>query len=1430
MIFNALPIKLQIWRLITIIIVFLILGLSLFKVGMHSRILAKDNFSGRENNVTIVYKYREDRVSTTESLDKQVEAVDLDNSEVVENKYDLQKDTAAQIEENLKKYPQRAQRVAQDAVVPDLSLVKEVQVGQSRAEKVLERLQNNSQIEYAFIQKDPQLLPEIPLSLPDDPIYSNSRAVLEGISLNPGTSYHLQNMGLNPTDDGNSDSGWDANTGSDTVTVAVYGWSGFDYTHPEIEENTWLNPGEFPDETFPGLDDNSDGVITASELKSWSVQPLADWNSDGRINLKDVFIASDDNLFLDGIDNDNNGYTDDFIGWDFQTDSNNLWDDGTAVGGHDTMAAGIIGALGNNSFGMTGINWKVRLMMLDGDYSQAVIYATNNGADVVNISYSGQGIGDKTAIDYAWANGTAVVFSAGNGNDEIIYSNTRSERTWLVGGVLVNNTKASWSDWGNRLDFAAPGYAIYSTTSDYDQSPSSIPMSPYPKVSYQIDGNGNPALVYYDYERDKLVFGVYSLGAWAWETVSEGKYMGLYPSLVFDSANRPHVSAYDWDDRELIYFTQIDGSWQETALTDSDDQGYFTQIKINGSDMPVIAFINRTGNMLELATYNGSWTIEDVVSIGSFDLSKSRVGLGFGPLGDTQLAFYQKSTGDLGYATKTDGIWTATYPDSTGNVGAYLDIVFDDNHLPRIVYTNLDSWDTKLAVYDGAEWTTQTVLASGNVGYYDNQIAIKTDGSTVITTAASTSRLYYIWHDGSTWQNEEFGSSEYLGAVHELGLVADNPLVYSFSWHRGFYQANRTDSWAYTWLLDYGVNYKYGSGTSFAAPQIAGAAALLISAKPTWRLDQIYWLLASTATHFGSPGWHETGRGWGVPNLHAALAVSEPLADDTPPTASFSSPVDGETIEKGTVAITGTANDANFTYYNLFYKRHSSSNWQFISGYSRTGVDSDTIANWSTGDTDGDYDLKLEVSDWYQTTTTQMTVTVGSGEPTPTPTPNPAGVFALSSITATPSTTSAVISWDSEVLSSSQVDYGLTDSYGTTTDLTDTSPMVASSHQVTLSPLLACTTYHYQVKSVDIESNEVLGDDSTFTTTGCTGNSEIIAHFESLVTSASGDIINLDHNGSGITLFIPGSFADSDAVFEIKQLNKTSFINSTGNPATGYLPGGLVYFIQALTASGAITSFNQPITITINYAPSDITGLKEGDLVIYRWNGSVWSALTDCSVDTTDKTVSCSTTAFSSFMIFGPESSTNSESSNTNSTPSTSTPTAPTCADTAPSSSPDLFQIVTTQDQATLYFAPAGNPVDKYYIAYGTDANQLEYGAEYNQGYSSGVLSYTVSSLVPKTTYYFQVRGGHGCMPGDWSKVLIAQTTSGTQTGTYYPDSITTNASSLALVKVRKNASPSSILSPTDAPTPTPESSHTNQEPTSESTPKTQHCFLWWCW
>ena len=107
--------------------------------------------------------------------------------------------------------------------------------------------------------------------------------------------------------------------------------------------------------------------------------------------------------------------------------------------------------------------------------------------------------------------------------------------------------------------------------------------------------------------------------------------------------------------------------------------------------------------------------------------------------------------------------------------------------------------------------------------------------------------------------------------------------------------------------------------------------------------------------------------------------------------------------------------------------------------------------------------------------------------------------------------------------------------------------------------------------------------------------------------------------------------------------------------------------------------------------------------------------------------------------------------------------TAPVCSDTKPGSAPTLLSASTGTNSVTLVWSGASDPLTYYLVAFGTSPGSLAYGNPNIGG--KGTTSYTVTNLSGGTTYYFRVRAGNGCMPGDYSNELAVTPGGGLTTG-----------------------------------------------------------------
>ena len=144
-------------------------------------------------------------------------------------------------------------------------------------------------------------------TLPDDPLIANQWQYL-----NTG-----QTNGL-PDADIDADLAWDVATGGltitgDTIVICVID-DGLSLSHPDFQQNRWINHAEIP---------------------------------------------------ANGIDDDQNGYVDDYLGWSTVTNDDQIGSGGS----HGTPVVGIIGADGNNGVGVSGLNWRVKVMVIKNNFN-----------------------------------------------------------------------------------------------------------------------------------------------------------------------------------------------------------------------------------------------------------------------------------------------------------------------------------------------------------------------------------------------------------------------------------------------------------------------------------------------------------------------------------------------------------------------------------------------------------------------------------------------------------------------------------------------------------------------------------------------------------------------------------------------------------------------------------------------------------------------------------------------------------------------------------------------------------------------------------------------------------------------------------------------------------------------------------------------------
>lgn len=304
---------------------------------------------------------------------------------------------------------------------------------------------------FRAIRNNPELLKYVARIKPMAAPAQDNPAIPGPVTAKSGADpLYSQQWGMNDIGVKNA---WAFSPNGNKVIVAVID-TGVDYTHEDLVGNMWRNPREIPN---------------------------------------------------NGIDDDNNGYVDDIVGWDFLDKDNKPYDLASSAPmellfeganpGHGTHCAGNVAASANNGKGIAGVagnNAQIMALRFIGskggttaDAVLAIKYAVDNGAKVLSNSWGSSGEDPKDAINnqalrdiiqYAQDHNVLFIAAAGNGDQMGKgYDNDTSkvpaypasyenENIISVAAIDVNNKLGTFSNWGQRsVDIAAPGVKVFST-------------------------------------------------------------------------------------------------------------------------------------------------------------------------------------------------------------------------------------------------------------------------------------------------------------------------------------------------------------------------------------------------------------------------------------------------------------------------------------------------------------------------------------------------------------------------------------------------------------------------------------------------------------------------------------------------------------------------------------------------------------------------------------------------------------------------------------------------------------------------------------------------------------------------------------------------------------------------------------------------------
>jgi subtilisin family serine protease len=539
------------------------------------------------------------------------------------------------------RYSKRARRAPRSAEVPYLGNIYRFEFEDTTVDipAICAQYAKDESIEYAH----PNYRYTIEL-IPDDPLYSQQWA-------------HQMTQ---------AEPAWDIETGNKDVVIAIID-TGVDFNHEDLAENIWRDAQGKPGNDFVDID-------------------IAEYIDDGY-----QLVSGEDYIDLD--------------------------DDPQDYHGHGTHCAGIAAGIGSNATGISGVCPGCEIMPVragfsiihptgvetgileDDDIAHAVIYAVDNGADILSMSFGGPGSPTlKAAMEYAFAHGAIAIAAIGNNSSDRKSYPAAYDSVIAVTATTDVDYIAPFSNFGFWADIAAPGDDILSTVplagtlgdpSGYRELSGTSMACPYVAGTAALIISHFPLDTVLDVKR-RLYGGAEDKGSSGWD-----EYYGFGRINVLYSLQPAHEHLL-----ARILKPQKDGFYKENISIDGT---------ATGSDFSHYVVETGAGN------YPQNWTNQGITLTGG----------GAQPVFEGNLA-------SLDIAGLPDGIYSLRLS------------VFDGGgqSLQMKVTFNLDT-----LLQSG--WPQATLYGSGSYNTTLIVADLEDDGQQEIL-AGSYEGLLYVWrHDGS---------------------------------------------------------------------------------------------------------------------------------------------------------------------------------------------------------------------------------------------------------------------------------------------------------------------------------------------------------------------------------------------------------------------------------------------------------------------------------------------------------------------------------------------------------------------------------------------------------------------------------------------------------------------------------------------------------
>lgn len=603
---------------------------------------------------------------------------------------------------NNARFPQRAARAPKGAQAPDLTGIYKITVPDGvDINQIVAEYRNDSNVEYA----EPNYISKVYFT-PNDPLY-------------PQQWSHQKTE---------ANIGWDVERGSSGIVIAIVD-TGVDYSHEDLSSNIWRDIANNPGKDFVD--------INVSEYLQNNYQ----------------LVAGEDYELID--------------------------DDPSDYYGHGTHCAGIADAAGNNGIGVAGVCHNCKLMPVracfsithptqgevglleDDDIANAITYAADNGADVINMSFGGsRSLTINDAIDYAYSQGVVLIAAAGNSSTDQESYPAAYDNVIAVSATGALDTAAFYSNYGFWVDVAAPGgdstnETILSTLpktgtlgdpTGYGYLQGTSMAAPYVAGIAGLLLSKNPDLNV-EQVRQLLIQGV--------DVLNSDKYIGTGRVNVNAALGIDYVPTADvkiayptTGDLVVADFISITGTATgESFVVEYGEGLYPDQWFVIGTGTLVVngilaewdtSAINYGNFVLRLTVSEGTGTVEDRTFFEIYKYSHEILEGWPNTMSTLQKGYSSPVIGDM----DNDGNLEVLIGGSSGIVGIFEPTMFAWNHDG----TNVDGWP---------KYTDEIIIPGGfpaeGVSGSPALIDLDSDGFLEVIVGAWDGKVYIWRHDGTNF-------------------------------------------------------------------------------------------------------------------------------------------------------------------------------------------------------------------------------------------------------------------------------------------------------------------------------------------------------------------------------------------------------------------------------------------------------------------------------------------------------------------------------------------------------------------------------------------------------------------------------------------------------------------------------------------------------